>query len=155
MGLRVFVSYSGHEDQVAALRLQTLASTRPELQVYVPPVSTRSRRGAPTLADLKALNESKFVLAIISGTVPPAMQQELAVAQRLGKTIVPIVLRGRSAIAGIQPDQPVFYLDPYNPVETEKEIINYMNSAMSGKANRQAVSGLVLLLLGMLILAKE
>src|SRR5260370_12371136 len=76
MGLRVFVSYSGHEDQVAALRLQTLASTRPELQVYVPPVSTRSRRGVPTLADLKALNESKFVLAIISGTVPPAMQEE-------------------------------------------------------------------------------
>jgi hypothetical protein len=109
MGLRVFVSYSGHEDQVAALRLQTLAGTRPELQVYVPPVSTRNRRGAPTGADLKALNESRFVLAV---------------AQRAGKTIVPIVVRGRGNVAGIQAGQPVFYLDPYNPVETEKQIIN-------------------------------
>ena len=64
-------------------------------------------------------------------------------------------MRGRGTVAGIQPDQPVFYLDPYNPVETEKEIITYMSSAMPGKSNRQAASGLVLLLLGMLILAKE
>jgi len=155
MGLRVFVSYSGHEDQVAALRLQTLAGTRPELQVYVPPVSTRNRRGAPTGADLKALNDSRFVLAIISGVVPPAMQQELAVAQRAGKTIVPIVVRGRGNVAGIQADQPVFYLDPYNPVETEKQIIDYVSSAVPGKSNQQAALGLVLLLLGMLILAKE
>jgi len=111
---------------VAALRLQTLAGARPELQVYVPPVSTRNRRGAPTGADLKALNDSRFVLAIISGVVPPAMQQELAIAQRGAKTIVPIVVRGRGNVAGIQADQPVFYLDPHNPVETEKQIVDYV-----------------------------
>src|SRR5437763_14769932 len=152
MALSVFVSYSSPEDQTAALRLQTLASTRPELRVYVPPVSTRSRRGAPTGTDLHALNDSKYVLAIISGALPPAMRQELAVAQRLGKIIVPIVVRGRATVNGIEPGQEVFYLDPFNPLETETRIINYVSSAVPGKSNQKTMTALVLLLLGMLIL---
>ncbi len=92
--LAIVISYSGHDDRVAALRLQTLASTSPELQVHVSPVSTRSRRGVPTGSDPRALEEARFVLANISDAVPPAIQQEPAVAQRLGETIVPTVVRG-------------------------------------------------------------
>jgi hypothetical protein len=92
MALKVFVSYSQREDQVLALRLQTLASTRPGLCVYVPPASTRGRASFPAGADLQELQKASLMLAIISRVVSPTMKKELELARKLGKTVVPIVL---------------------------------------------------------------
>ena len=73
MALRVFVSYSHREDQVLALRLQTLASTRSGLQVYVPPASTRGRVPSQSGSDLQELHQANLVLAIMSRAVPPTI----------------------------------------------------------------------------------
>lgn len=154
--LRVFVSYSQREDQVLALRLQTLAGTRPGLYVYVPAVSTR-RGSALDFQEpvvYQELKRADLVLAIIGGHVPPAIQKELKIAQQLGKTILPIVL-GRHEVKGLQPSQPVFYVDPLNPTAAEHEIVQYLSEARLGKTNNEAALGLVLLAVGLLILAKK
>lgn len=107
MATRIYVSHSVSGDQVVALRLQTLASIRQGLQVHVPPASTRSQRGIPTSADLRALSESHIVVANVSSAIPPAMVRELELAQKLGKPILPIALKGRAPVAWPVPARPV------------------------------------------------
>jgi hypothetical protein len=154
MALRVFVSYSQREDQLLALRLQTLASTRPGLHVYVPPASTRGRGLSQSGSDLQELHEANLVLAIISRAVSSTMQKELEFAQELGKPIVPIVL-GNVEVNGLPPGQPVFYVDPLTPWQSEHQIVEYLGRAHLGKANVEGAVGLILLAVGLLILAKK
>ena len=154
MALRVFVSYSHREDQVLALRLQTLASTRPGLQVYVPPASTRGRGPSQSGNDSKELHEANLVLAIISRAVPLTMRQELDLAYQLGTPVVPIVL-GHVEPSGLQPGQPVFHIDPKNPSQSERAIVEYLSRARLGKTSVESAVGLILLAVGLLILAKK
>jgi len=154
MALRIFVSYSQREDQVLALRLQTLASTRPGLLVHVPPALTRGRAPSQSNGDLHELHQANLVLAVISRAVSPTMQKELQVAQQLGKPIVPIVL-SKAEISGLHPGQPVFHVNPQAPWESEHQIVEYLGQAHLGKANVESVVGLILLAVGLLILAKK
>jgi len=95
---------------VLALRLQTLASTRIGLQVYVPSASTRGRGLAQSGREIEELRDANLVLAIISRDVSSTVQKELGFAQQLGRPIVPIVL-GDAEVTGLKPGQPVFHID--------------------------------------------
>ena len=157
MALRIFVSYPRREDQVLALRLQALASTRPELFVYVPPAHTRSSHGAPTEIDLQQLRQSNLVLGFISGAVSPAMQAEINTANSLRIPVIPIVWGHEPPpVSGIQPQQ-VLYVDPQNPSELPTKLVEalVLRSADVGKANQAALTALLLIILGLLILAKD
>ena len=154
MAPKVFISYPQRADQVLALRLQTLAGTRPGLQVYVPPASTRGRASLPQTADIRELHKADLVLALVSRGISPTMQNELEVARRSQKPVVPVV-SGAADITGLQPGQPVFYVDPLNTRQAEQEIVDYLEQAHLGKANVEAAVGLVLLAAGMLILANK
>jgi hypothetical protein len=140
MALRVFVSYSHRDDQVLALRLQTLASTRPSLQVYVPPASTRGRVPSQPGSDSQELHQANLVLAIISRAVPLTMRQELDFAYQLGTTGCPDCFRpcrGQRPPAG----QPVFHIDPQNPSQSEHAIVEYLSKARLGKTNVESAVG--------------
>jgi hypothetical protein len=152
--LRVFVSYSQREDQVLALRLQTLASTRAGLQVYVPPASTRGRGLTHSAAEIQELRDANLVLAIVGGTVSSTMQKELGLAQQLGKAIVPIAL-GDAKVTGLKAGQPVFHVDPQNPGESEHAIVEYLGKAHLSKSNVESAFALVLVAVGLLILGKK
>jgi hypothetical protein len=154
MPLRVYVSYSGRNDQVNALRLQTLGTTRPGVHVYVPPADTRSTRGNGHEHDFVELRQSDIILALLSGPVPPRMQRELEIAVQLHKPIVPIALPG-IALTGFQPNQKVFQLDHRNPAGTEDSIMRYLETLKLSKDNKAALGALALILLGLLILAKK
>jgi hypothetical protein len=154
MALRIFISYSGRNDQVNALRLQTLATTRPGLRVYVPSAETRSARGTGSEHDFGELRQSDVILALVSGPVPPRMQVELQMAVQLNKPIIPIVLAG-IALTALQPNQPVFQLDPWNPAGTEESIMRYLETLKLSKDNTAALGALALILVGLLILAKK
>jgi len=154
MVLRVFVSYSQREDQVLALRLQTLASTRSGLQVYVPPAATRGRGLGQSGPEVQELRDANLVLAVISRTVSSTMQKELGLAQQLGKAIVPIVL-GDTKVTGLKPGQPVFHVDPQNPGQSELAIVEYLGKAHLSKSNVESAVALVLLAVGLLILGKK
>jgi hypothetical protein len=125
MALRVFVSYATREDQILALRLQTLASTRPGLQVYVPPASTRS--GSPSAKiDSAGLKLCDLVLALITRPMPLMMQREMSFAAELPRPAIPIILKGLAVNGLLQAGQPVFTLDPFDPVPAEHRIIEYL-----------------------------
>ena|SRR5258708_3326299 len=151
MALRVFVSYSGRNDQVNALRLQTLATTRPGLHVYVPPADSRSTKGLGHENEFAQLKQSDVMLLLVSGPVPPRMEREIQLAQQLKKPIVPIVLAGMT-LTGLQP---VFRLDPWNPAPTEESVIRHLDTLKLSKDNTAALSALALILLGLLILGKK
>ncbi len=154
MAFRFFASYSQRDNQVLALRLQTLASTRTGLQVYVPPASTRGRGLAQSGREIEGLREANLVLAIISRDVSSTMQKELGLAQQLGKPIVPIVL-GDAEVTGLKPGQPVFHVDPRNPAESGQAIVEYRGGAHLSKSNVESAVALVLLAMGLLILATK
>jgi hypothetical protein len=153
MALRVFVSYATREDQILALRLQTLASTRPGLQVYVPPASTRSTSPSAKL-DSAGLKLSNLVLALITRPMPVMMQREMSFAAELQKPAIPIVLKGL-AVNGFLAGQAVFTLDPFDPVPAEHQIIEYLLSLNLAKSKHHAGVALVLLAVGLLALAKK
>jgi len=150
MALRVFVSYATREDQILALRLQTLASTRPGLHVYVPAASTRSASPSAKL-DEAELRLCDLVLALITRPMPLTMQREMTFAAQLPRPAIPIVLKGL-AVNGL--NQPVFMLDPFNPLPAKHEIIEYLQSLNLAKSRRQAGVALVLLAVGLLALAE-
>lgn len=154
MPLRVFVSYSARNDQVNALRLQTLATTRPGLLVHVPSAETRSARGSGDEDDFAEIKQSDVVLALVSGPVPPRMQRELQIADQLKKPVVAIVIAGIAQTA-LKPNRRVFLLDPRNPVGTEDSVMRHLETLKLSKNNTAALGALALIFLGLLILAKK
>lgn len=153
MPLRVFGSYATREDQILALRLQTLASTRPGLQVYVPPASTRSASPSTKL-DTPGLKVCDLVLALVTRPMPPMMQREMSCAAELGKPAIPIVLKG-PPVNGHLAGHPVFALDPFDPVPAEQQIIEYLLSLHLAKSKHHAAVALVALAIGLLALAQK
>jgi hypothetical protein len=156
MSFQVFVAYSHREDQVLALRLQTLASTRPGLTVFVPPASTRSRAANVSDAgsDWGHLKNADLLLALIRGTVPPRMEQELQYASGLGKPVIPITVGDTAQQHSIQ-GYSWFHLDPTDPTSTEQRIMAYLDSLKVGKDSREAVGALILLTLGLMVLGSK
>ena len=82
------------------------------------------------------------------------MRQELDLAYQFGTPVVPIVL-GRAEVSGLQPGKPVFHIDPKNPSQSERAIVEYLSKARLGKTNVESAVGLILLAVGLLILTKK
>jgi hypothetical protein len=131
-----------------------LASTRPGLQVYVPPATTRGRGPSQSSSHSQELHQANLVLATISRAVPLIMRQELDLAYRFGKPVIPIVL-GHVELSSLPPGQPVFHIDFQNPSQSEHAIVEYLSKARLGKTNVESAVGLILLAVGLLILAKK
>lgn len=76
MSLRVFISYGAHDDQVIALRLQTLASVY-GFQAFVPPATTRvgSGRLAPSVE--QEISRADVVFAVVNNIPSKATLAEL------------------------------------------------------------------------------
>jgi hypothetical protein len=153
MALRVYISYSNREDQVLALRLQTLASTRPGLNVYVPPASTRTHGLAES--DVNELAQANLLILVISGQIPPIQAEETQAAAARSIPFLPIVLQGAPAVMELPQHQRVFYVDPRNPYQAEREIENYLSQTEVGRQNTEAIGALILLALGLMILAER
>jgi len=156
MAFQVFVSYSSRNDQVTALRLQTLAAAH-GLQVYVPPASTRSG-GFRTTGDgmERAVQQSDVLLAVITGALTPAVQGELETAARLNKPVLPIVtVRAVLQSPFLRQFQQAVYLDPSNPGEAEAHLVQALNQMKIQKQNKQVLIALTALVIGLLLLSKD
>jgi hypothetical protein len=89
MAFKVFLSYgAGADEQIAAWRLQTLATS------YGMHVSVPNRNGAgKAVGDQvrRSIDQSDCVLAIITENLGPSLAGELNYALSKGKIIVPVV----------------------------------------------------------------
>jgi hypothetical protein len=152
--MKTFISYSTAEDQIIALRLQTLAAVS-GMTVYVPPATTRQTWTGVLVPEVqKQLTESSVVLAVIMHNPTQSAVTEMNTAVRDGKLLIPIV--GNR----VPPEQyatfrPHFVVNPQDPSQTELEIVNYLKGRQQADA---AKTGLVLGTLAialLLLLASE
>src|SRR5260370_35078619 len=97
MPLKVFLSHSTDPEENAIVwRLQTLAASS-GIQVFVPQRSgsrlPSGRKNVPVLADdaRLAIDQSDYILALITVSTGPAVEKELNYALGKGKVIIPIV----------------------------------------------------------------
>jgi nucleoside 2-deoxyribosyltransferase len=159
MAFEVFLSYStGPEEQVVVWRLQTLAAAH-DIQVYVPyrPERTGFRPTAePQLSQeaTNAIDAAGCVLAIITSRVAPVVQQELSYALGKGKPVIPIVQAGVRDGSLLSMFPQVFVYSPAgNTGEVESQIIEFLKQWKLSKENQQAITALVAVGLGMLLLS--
>jgi len=164
MAFRVFLSHSvGHEPQVLALRLQTLAAAS-GIQVYVPRRAYHEL-GQPGYDKAKQevrreIERSDCVLAVItdlSGPTRRALDYELNCALALRKLVIPIVEEDHKddklvhslAKNGV----PSFFFPPGgNGGGVERGVAQFLEKQKLSKEKRQAIGGLVALADGLLIL---
>src|SRR5262245_61496466 len=123
MAFKVFLSYGiDPAEQVTAWRLQTLAAAH-GITVLVP--QRNGTRGKAVSDEVQsAVNQSDCVLAIITGQVGAAVQQELKYALSKGKIVIPIVQTGAEAPAFLK--KHIFRFSPGNPGDVENEVIQYL-----------------------------
>src|SRR5260221_1619651 len=99
MAFKVFLSYGTDADeQVAAWRLQTLASS------YGMHVSVPQRNGGGKAVANQArryIDQADCILAIINGNIGPAVAGELNYGLLRGKVIVPIARQGTRITAAL------------------------------------------------------
>src|SRR5260221_14660241 len=122
MPFKVFISYSGNDDEQAVVwRLQTLAVAQ-GIEVYVP-----KKAGQPLrLVERIAINYADIVLAIITSRTDQAVESELAYALERQKVVVPIVHEAVHLPPLFQ-NFHVFRFSPFTPPGTlETQIVNYL-----------------------------
>jgi hypothetical protein len=138
--MKTFISYSTADDQIIALRLQTLAAVS-GMTVYVPPATTRQVWGGVLVPEVqKELQESDVVLAVITENPTPGDVAEMNSAVASDKLLIPIVseLVPKEYYAQFQP---YFVVNQKDPSETEKRIVTFLD----GKQKTEAVKAGLLL----------
>src|SRR5260370_35351126 len=92
MAFKVFISYSGNDDEQSVVwRLQTLAAAQ-GIQAYVPRRTGGSQASRPLrLIERVAIDDADIVVAIITSRIDRPVENEQAYAPGLKKGIVPIV----------------------------------------------------------------
>ncbi len=152
--MKTFISYSTAQDQIIALRLQTLAAVS-GMTVYVPPATTRQVWTGVLVPEVQEqLRQSDVVLAVITQNPTPSAVTEMNTAVTWGKLLIPIV-GPRVPLQYYAAFQPHFVVNPIDPSETERQIVQFL----AGKQQTEAVK--VGLLLGtvavalLLLLASE
>lgn len=123
MSFKVFLSYgAGADEQVAAWRLQTLATS------YGVHASVPNRNGAGKAVGeqvRRAIDQSDCVLAIITGNLGPAVAGELNYALSKGKLIVQVVREDITvppALSGL----PLFRLSPLSTGQVEADVVKFL-----------------------------
>jgi hypothetical protein len=152
MALQVFISYSAYDDQLIALRLQTLAAVY-GAQTYVPPATTRSGAGNLGPGTKRELEKSDLVLAVVNHQPSPAAAAELNHAIQIQKLVIPIVGQwvDRSFLQSFP--HGAFVLDPSNPAGVEKEIMEFIHQSQASKETKQLIMGVAAVAVGLLVLS--
>ncbi len=147
--MKVFISYSTAVDQIIALRIQTMAAVY-GIESYVPPATTRYlMNGQLPPGVQRALKESEVVLAVITHAPAPSAIEEMRESR--GKVLIPIVSPGVPAQAYAQFPE-VFVVDPSNPSDVERRIVDYLSKKQSSEATRNALVALSALAVAVLLL---
>lgn len=150
--MNVFISYSASDDQVIALRLQTLASVY-GFRAYVPPAFTRAGNdGTLSSTVQQELKAADVVFAVINQAPSPSTAAELNYALLLKKLVVPIVGRWVDQ-RFLQSFPKHFILDPFKPSNIESDIVSFLQKSKADKETKAAVIGLAALVIGMLLLS--
>ena len=151
--MKVFISYGNAADQATALRLQALAAVN-GLTVYVPAAFTR--QGTSTSVDAESasrLVDAEVVLGVIGATLSEACRLELNTAINMRKdTIVMASPQSASLLQGYFPSNLVV-IDPTNPGQTEREIVQHLKSVNAEKDTQRALVALGTLAFGLLMFA--
>ena len=151
MAFKVFlICGTDPSEQVAAWRLQTLATS------YGMHVSVPNRNG-PLKGGMidqvrRGIDQADCVLAIITGSIGPAVAAELNYALEHNKLMVPIVREGLPLPPALE-NHPVFQLTPWNTGEIETRIVEYLKRQRLSKEKVQSVATIVLAGLGVFLLA--
>jgi nucleoside 2-deoxyribosyltransferase len=161
MPLKVFLSYSTDPEENAIVwRLQTLAAAS-GIQVFVPqrtgiriPIG---RKNAPVLGGQvrRAIDQSDYILAIITVSTGPAVEKELNYALGKGKVIIPIVEKGVQNHPFLKKFARIFWFSRLeeNPGRLETEVLQFLKQEDQNKQTRQALGALVAIGIGMLLLS--
>jgi hypothetical protein len=151
MAFKVFlISGTDPSEQIAAWRLQTLATS------YGMHVSVPNRNG-PMMGGMidqvrRAIDQSDCILAIITGTIGPAVTAELNYALAQDKLIVPVVREGIALPGGLR-KHPVFQFSPWNTGEVETKVVEFLKQQELSKETVQSMAAFVLAGLGVFLLA--
>jgi len=151
MVFKVFlISGTDPSEQVAAWRLQTLASS------YGMHVSVPNRNGSMKAGLIdqvrRAIDQSDCVLAIITGNIGPSVAAELNYALTQGKLIVPAVREGIALPPALQ-TLPLFQFSPSNTGEVETRVVEFLKQQKLSKESVQSIGAFVLAGLGVFLLA--
>jgi hypothetical protein len=140
--MKVFISYSTREDQVVALRLQTLAVVSdPGLTIHVPPADTRHNvPGALSPHVVQQLSDSDVVLAVMLRNPVDSAVNEMNLAVQLGKLLIPLASPSVNPVY-YERFLPYFVLNENEPWKTEQAIVNFL------RANERTVNKPVVALL--------
>jgi hypothetical protein len=148
MAFRVFlICGTDPSEQVAAWRLQTLATS------YGMHVSVPNRNGF--VGDVidqarRAIDRADCVLAIVTGSIGPAVAAELNYALVRRKLIVLIVSEGVTLPPTLA-DLPVFQFSPWNAGDVEMKIVEFLKQKELGKETVQSMAAFLLAGLGLFL----
>ena len=153
--MRVFISYSAQEDQVIALRLQTLAAVY-GFQAFVPPATTRARSAVQRLhlSIQQEIRHSDLVIAVVNHTPSNSAIAELNFATSLQKVVVPIVSPWVDRDF-LQSFPKAFVIEPRDPSKVESDVLKFLHDSKASKETTTAVVGLTALIVVMLLLSEK
>ncbi len=151
MAFRVYLSHSlDPAESALAWRLQTLATAH-GIEMYVPNYGLAQVPG--TISTHTAIDRADCVLAIITTTASPNVQNELSYALEKHKVVIPIVrfdLQGHPLLAQFPQ---VFTFSPSeNPGSVETQIVEFLKKQRLAKDKQQAIGALAAVGLGLLVL---
>jgi|SRR5579862_9807493 len=152
--MKTFISYSTAQDQIIALRLQTLAAVY-GMTVYVPPATTRQTwTGALSPEVQNHLRESDVVLAVITHNPTPGAVNEMNAGLQLGRLLVPIV--SQSVPRQYYADFPAYFVvDPVSPWQTEQAIVQFLKGKQQSDAAKAGLLALATVAVGLLLFGSE
>jgi len=136
-------------------RMQTLAAAH-GIYVFVPSRnglqgSVRGRNVVLSTDVRRMIDQSDCILAMIAGVPGAFVQAELTYALSRGKIVIPILREDIPQPAFLNKMPHVFRFSPANPGMVEAQVIAYLRQQKVNKDNRQAIGGLILLGMGLLM----
>lgn len=153
MAFTVFLTHGvGQDEQVLALRLQTLAAAH-GIVVYVPgqlPPHPTTQLGDQIR---RLIKDADCVMAIITSGTSLNVQQQIQYAVQENRIIIPIVHEdlANDPFWGVFPR--VFRFSPRDsPGKVENEVVGFLNERKVSKEKQQTLGALVALGVGLLIL---
>ena len=152
--MKVFISYSTADDQIVALRLQTLAVVSMEdVTVYVPPAFTRhSFNGMLNPVVAHQLRESDVVLAVMIHNPAQSAVDEMNLALHEQKPLIPLI--SPSVSSDSYASFPHFLLDPSDPSKAEADIVRHLATLpRPGNGWNKPLLALCTLALGMILVS--
>ena len=152
--MKIFISYSTAQDQIIALRLQTLAAVY-GVTVYVPPATTRQGWTGVLVPEVQNhLSQSDVVLAVVTQNPTQGAVNEMNTALQLGKLLIPIVTQSvpREYYASFPA---YFVVDPVNPWQTEQAIVQFLKDRQQSDAIKAGLLALATVAVGLLLFGSE